>query len=83
MRHTHYDVQLSYPSQTAGIRMYNKYILDNFIGSQAGPLHCGPSGMVRLTDGSVHPCHTLSLLGNYRGCNSTRGLEIPQGFQQP
>jgi len=38
MRHKHYDVQLSYPSQTAGIRMCNKDVLDNFIFSQAGPL---------------------------------------------
>jgi len=36
MRHTHCDVQLNYPSQTAGIRMYDKEIIDNFIGSQAG-----------------------------------------------
>jgi len=53
---THYDVQLSYPNQSAGIRMYNKDILDNFIGSQAGPLQCRPLGMVRLTVGSVRPC---------------------------
>jgi len=38
MRHTHCDLQPSYPSQTAGIRTYNKDILDNFIGGQAGPL---------------------------------------------
>jgi len=44
MRHTHYDVQVSYPSQTAGIRMYNKDILDNFIRSQAGPLQCRALG---------------------------------------
>jgi len=56
MRHAHNDVQLSYPSQTAGIRMYNKDIFDNFIGSQAAPCSAGASGMVRFTDGSVHPC---------------------------
>jgi len=44
MRHTHYDVQLSYPSQTAGIRTYNKDILDNFIGIQAAPLQCWALG---------------------------------------
>jgi len=47
MRHTHYDVQLSYPSQTAGIRMYNKDILDHFYWQPGGPpCSAGPSGMV-------------------------------------
>jgi len=45
MRHTHYNVQLSYPNQTRGIRMYNKDILDNYIGSQVGPLQFRALGL--------------------------------------
>jgi len=48
------------PSQTAGVRMYNKDIHDNFYWQPGGPpCSAGPSGTVLLTDGSDHPCSIL------------------------